>query len=212
MNHYETLEVAQDASSDEIKNAYRKKAQKHHPDRPDGDAETFHQIQKAYDVLSDPERRECYDRTGDDEKPQSLHDIAISRAAELFTIIIDGEKPGNLIDMALSKMQDVLSEISLRLKSTNKKIAKLEKLQNRISSSAENIFSIVLSAKLDQQKQMAEQFTNEININNLVIEIIKTHKDEKPDSDDLEKLKARVFLDQMEQMTGGNAFFGRFVP
>src|ERR1051325_3752272 len=66
-NLYDTLGVAKNASQDEIKKAYRKLARQHHPDRNPGDASAeakFKEVQTAYDVLSDPEKRKQYDAFG----------------------------------------------------------------------------------------------------------------------------------------------------
>jgi molecular chaperone DnaJ len=64
---YETLGVAKNATQDEIKKAYRKLARKYHPDRNPGDESSeakFKEVQTAYDVLSDPEKRKQYDAFG----------------------------------------------------------------------------------------------------------------------------------------------------
>jgi DnaJ-class molecular chaperone len=60
MTHYATLGVGESATPEEIKQAYRKLASRHHPDRG-GDTATFQSIQAAYDVIGDADRRQQYD-------------------------------------------------------------------------------------------------------------------------------------------------------
>jgi DnaJ-class molecular chaperone len=62
-NPYQTLGVDRNAELDTIKRAYRKLASQHHPDRG-GDTQTFQEIQVAYDILSDPQRRAALDNPG----------------------------------------------------------------------------------------------------------------------------------------------------
>jgi molecular chaperone DnaJ len=66
-DYYEVLEVVKTSTAEEIKKAYRQQALKYHPDRNKGDKaaeEKFKEAAEAYEVLSDPEKRQLYDRFG----------------------------------------------------------------------------------------------------------------------------------------------------
>lgn len=74
-DYYEVLGVAKTANADEIKKAYRKMALKYHPDRNPGDKEAeekFKEAAEAYDVLSDPDKRQRYDQFGHSMGPQGF--------------------------------------------------------------------------------------------------------------------------------------------
>jgi molecular chaperone DnaJ len=66
-DYYEVLGVARDAGEDDLKKTYRKLAMQWHPDRNQGNAEAeakFKELNEAYDVLKDAEKRAAYDRFG----------------------------------------------------------------------------------------------------------------------------------------------------
>src|SRR5579862_438106 len=67
MDFYQTLGVGREADAEEIRKAYRKLARKHHPDLNPGDKaaeDRFKSVQEAYDVLSDPKKKQMYDQVG----------------------------------------------------------------------------------------------------------------------------------------------------
>ncbi|MCO5578599.1 hypothetical protein L7F22_032443 [Adiantum nelumboides] len=69
--YYEILGVSKSASADDLKKAYRKAAIKNHPDKG-GDPEKFKELAQAYEVLSDPEKREIYDQYGEDALKEGM--------------------------------------------------------------------------------------------------------------------------------------------
>src|SRR5271168_3035753 len=97
-DYYELLGVERQASEDEIKKAYRRKALELHPDRNYGDVENatkqFAEVQSAYEVLSDPQERAWYDSHRDailrnDELGEEHfeHNIRLTRASDIITLM-----------------------------------------------------------------------------------------------------------------------------
>ena len=63
-DYYEVLGVGKNASADEIKKAFRRKAVELHPDKQGGDEEKFKELNEAYEVLKDPAKKQRYDQFG----------------------------------------------------------------------------------------------------------------------------------------------------
>lgn len=81
MDHYKTLGVDRNASQDDIKRAYRSLASKNHPDKG-GDTARFQEIQSAYAVLSDAEKKQEYDNP----QPQGFHHASGMGSAEFADV------------------------------------------------------------------------------------------------------------------------------
>jgi len=90
--YYELLGLQPNASADDIRKAYKKLAIKYHPDRNPAGAEKFKEINTAYEVLSDPEKRETYDNFGE----EGLRDGGGGGfgAEDIFAHIFGGFGPG----------------------------------------------------------------------------------------------------------------------
>ncbi len=92
-DYYEVLGVDRQASADEIKRAYRKSALKFHPDRNPGDAEAeakFKEAAEAYEVLSDSEKRQRYDRFGHQGvRGAGVHDFSGMGVEDIFSMFND---------------------------------------------------------------------------------------------------------------------------
>lgn len=87
--YYEALGVSKNASADELKKAYRKSAIKNHPDKG-GDPEKFKEISQAYEVLSDPEKREIYDQYGEDALKEGMASGGQHDPFDIFQSIFGG--------------------------------------------------------------------------------------------------------------------------
>src|SRR5580698_3520908 len=68
-DYYTILGITKTATEDEIKRAYRKLAHQYHPDKSGGDDKKFKEINEAYQILSDKNKRAQYDRFGTAEGP-----------------------------------------------------------------------------------------------------------------------------------------------
>jgi len=88
---YETLDVSKNADEKEIKKAYRKLSRVHHPDKG-GDEHKFKEVNAAYEILSDPEKRKSYDKYG--LEGVSEDGAATSGGEDLFSMFFGGGRKG----------------------------------------------------------------------------------------------------------------------
>lgn len=89
-DHYTALGLAANATLADIKRAFRQKASFYHPDRNEAAdaAARFREVQQAYDVLSDPERRQQYD----DNRRRNLLDDPLQTAGEIWQAFVRERK------------------------------------------------------------------------------------------------------------------------
>ncbi|KAH0479976.1 MAG: uncharacterized protein KVP18_003262 [Porospora cf. gigantea A] len=137
---YNVLGVDKDCTESEIKKAYRKLAIRHHPDKG-GDPEKFKEISRAYEVLSDSEKRERYNRYGED----GIEEGGASSAQDIFSMFFGG---GDRRQRGPPKGDEVVSQVKVTLEQAyNGCIRKLA------------INKDVLCSKCDGHGGPAEKFT-----------------------------------------------------
>lgn len=182
MSLYETLGVPSDASAAEIKKAYKKLAQKLHPDKPTGDAEKFQAIQHAYEILSDADNREHYDRTGSDKGAPDYHNLATAHMSGLFSEITQGDMKGNLITEAQGIVAEKIAQFRTQEMKHNQNIKKAEKHLNRVKTKKnENIFKMVLDAQIATLKAELAGFKHNMLILETMQQLLNDYEDTKPE-------------------------------
>ncbi|MCP4396330.1 MAG: J domain-containing protein [bacterium] len=104
-DYYDVLGVKKDASDVELKKAYRKLAMKYHPDRNKDDKvaeEKFKEVNEAYAVLSDPQKRKQYDMFGADGFHQRYSQEDIFRGTDFSSLFSEMGFGGNIFDRLFS--------------------------------------------------------------------------------------------------------------
>lgn len=123
---YEVLGVAKDATGDQVKKAFRRQAMEHHPDKG-GDSEKFKEIQKAYEILGDSEKRQIYDQYG--EEAASNGGPGPSSSSDIFSELFGG---GGARNRGPRKGEDTVFPLKVDLDSLYKGDTKKLKLTKRV--------------------------------------------------------------------------------
>lgn len=151
MGLYDTLGVEADADGPAIKKAYRKKAKQAHPDVKGGSEEAFHEVTRAYLVLSDPKKRSRYDKTGSiDDDAQQENSAPLQMISKVFQVVMEQYLSasdsallvGDCIDVIRQTIQDENLQVLKFVEKRKRDLKRLEHLAKRFhkKSDGDNIF------------------------------------------------------------------------
>ena len=183
---YDVLGVGHNATSEQIKKAYKKLANKFHPDKERGDEEIFKRINQAYETLIDPLKRQSYDITGIYEGTDAIHVKSARESIELaiFNIINQNEAHIEYVDIVQTIKQNIHNDKIANKKNEetiNKAITRLNKNKERATG------NLVISAFDKQIRAQQDALTQTINnkkvldIADKLINSCKYKFDEKPE-------------------------------
>ncbi len=179
MNPYRELDVAHDADLDTIKKAYRVKAHKNHPDKG-GNPEKFHAIQKAYDILSDAERRKRYDERGEDGTGPDPRQVALSTIATLLLQIADSVDVDHtdIHKLIVQNVQQQREALKRKRVEHGKKIAKLRKVEKRVKKKTAGVNMLVhfIAAQIAQHMQALEDIARQEKTGDDIMEILAEYE------------------------------------
>ena len=137
---YRVLGVGRGAAQDDLRRAYRRKAKTSHPDSG-GSVGAFGEIATAYAVLSDPERRERYDLTGEIDPPRAdtLEASAIEVIAQKLGLIIHAEQDVTALDIGAlieGAIREDMAQRRANIASHSRAIERTTKLRTRVKRKA----------------------------------------------------------------------------
>lgn len=177
---YNILDVAVDATLDEIKEAFRNKAQVHHPDKG-GEASVFFEILEAYRILSDPEKREKYDKTGySGENESDDKEVCMEVLKTLFTSVLSNHNILK-IDIPTQLVSMVMNAIDGFKKSKvqgAKRIKDYETVRGRLKYKKESdidILDIVIVTEIKKLKSHQIFLDYQLKIYGMIIDVISNY-------------------------------------
>lgn len=148
---YDDLELPKTCTSEEIKQKYRILAQLHHPDKG-GDVEKFKRMKLAYEVLSDPIKREHYDSTGDHYNDINIDSEVMGRLAFMVSQFVQHINPefDDLILKMKIEIRALQQMTTNAIVECNDLIAKFNIISKkiRLKKEGENLLKLVVDKKV----------------------------------------------------------------
>lgn len=162
---YDTLGCSADASDDDVRKAYRRACQRAHPDKHGGDGRQQQEINDAFAVLSDPERRAEYDRTGNTGPKRDHDEMARNTILQEFARMVESD---NIIDpiyavrVAIARQ---IAEVTGQQADVRRRIPRMERKQRQVKGPAEgNFLAAFIAKRLDDMARSVRMFDESLEV------------------------------------------------
>lgn len=171
-NLYDTLGVDKRSSKEDIKKAYRKKANEHHPDKG-GDGDKMAEITKAYSVLGDENKRSRYDSTGETEA--TPFDRKFQEFIQKFLMHLVETTNVDSTDI-ISKLEEIavanIKGTEAHKKELNEKLRKLNVVVMRLEAKGEDRIGVIVNGNIDVLKREIATADEHLEFMNQVLECL----------------------------------------
>ncbi len=174
---YGELGIRADATAAEIDRAYRRRARAVHPDAG-GSAEAFQALSRAYEILSDPERRRLYDETGETREPprDTVTTRAMQHIGELVGSVLDSDVPFEGVDL-VAAIRDTLAkqaaDVAAAIARLDNQAQRAEAMARRFRrASGENLIRRTLERRAGEIRRSAARMQKEADAFAKAIEIL----------------------------------------
>lgn len=180
---YEVLGVSKNATSKEIKKAYKDKSKIHHPDKESGNEELFKKIQEAYAILIDPLSRKMYDITGDvketsfDKGMQNLFDSYI--IPELIKLEKNSFERVDIIKLIDALIFDKVYELKDKIHKNKEVKNRLELIlfrKRKKNTESEDILAKVFEPHIKQSEMSVLMFEAELECVEKIRELVSEYE------------------------------------
>ena len=178
-DYYKVLGVERNAPPEQIKKAYKRMAAKNHPDRKGGDTRAMVAINKAYETLSDPKRREYYDLHGEEAKPTTLEQQALQTLYGILLVLCEQSDEGNLVEAIIANVRNNLNTIRNSRPTLEKRLTRIERQRRcirRKKKAGANIFDSAFQQQIDAIKAKIAEIPQAIAICEKALEIMDEYE------------------------------------
>jgi curved DNA-binding protein CbpA len=182
MDLYLILGLSNNATSDDIKIAYKKLAQQYHPDKNNGDDTLFVKIKFAYEVLIDPISRKQYDTTGEAKINFNNKAKILEFLASMLLQIIDDDRTNtdnfDILRVMRNNILNNINSINNDISKIKKRIIKREKVISKIIlvRGNENFLANVLISDNLKQQQILANLETSLDDLNIMLDMLSNYK------------------------------------
>ncbi len=167
---YDVLGVDKRATKEEIKQRYKDLAKIHHPD-VGGDHKKFQEIQEAYEILNDEERRRKFDATGSVKREPSNEDKFKHFCIQVAMPIIQGNNENfDLVGSIKMEISQMIGRVQGMMDQTKAELRKLRLVQGRIKKDETNILTGMIQERIKHLIEHEKNLENDIDFLNYCID------------------------------------------